>query len=257
MDTDAGLGPLVSAHRVDNRTRRQVGRVTTAVGVAAGALTLLLFLLPIDRALARLLGLVLGLGIAFLIIGITTLVKAFRGGRGERVDLHEHGIAYRTARGVRRWPWERITAIQVRETGTSNPLALKLGTDYWCAVEIEGRRRLVISGLTRDHHALVRAMAEHRHDVYVPDLPTALVRLRWCWLGIGIAFFVALAAAIVFLITHPDTEVSEQHGNITEYTKVPAISKDVQPYFYGGMIACIVLGFTGVRLYLHATRERR
>ncbi|WP_409181609.1 hypothetical protein F9C11_34820 [Amycolatopsis sp. VS8301801F10] len=257
MDTVADLGPLTSTHRVDNRARRRVGLGMSALGAGAGVLGLLVSQLPIDRAVARILGIVLGLGIALLIVGIHAVAVAVRGGPGERVDVHENGIACRTKRGVRQWSWDRITAIRLRQTESSNPLALKLRTDYWCDVEIDGKRQLVITGMTDEPEELVRALKRRRPDVYDGNPPHPVARLRWWWLGAGIVFFAGLAAAVIFLITHPDTEVQVTHGTITEITDVPAISKDAQPYFYGAMLACLVLGITGIRLFLYATRERR
>ena len=173
------------------------------------------------------------------------------------MDLHEHGIAYRTARGVRRWTWDRITAIHVREREDVNRLAVELGTYYWCAVGIDGKRRLVVTGLTREHDELVRAPARQRPDVYGPELANPVVRLRWWWLGAGLVFLAGLAAAVLFPATHPDTAVQVTNGNRTEITDVPAISKDDQPYVFGAMAVCLILGTSGIRLFRYATRERR
>lgn len=155
------LGPLVRSHPVDGG--RRIGQ---GVGVTIAGALITLIAIPIAAAyiadanspgFSPLPGVLLGLGLALLVLGLVRLVQSVLR-PGERFDVHEAGLVHVTARRTRSVPWPQVGG--VRELGRFRPDGPVhwLGVDYRCVVRVKDGGSVRFNTLVEDADQLTHAI---------------------------------------------------------------------------------------------------
>jgi hypothetical protein len=228
--------------------------VATVLGVVAVSVTN-----PSDGvALNRNTGGMLGLGLVGLVIAGLQLSRARRGGPDEYFEVREDGVVHATARRVRGWGWDEVTAMTLAVRARENGLSRTLGTGFRCVLAFGDGARVKIDGLAQDPNALVRAVREHRPDVPVTDGMNGLRRLGPWWLAFGAGFLVAGIWMLVTIFNSNSVQdVTDANGNVTE-TQISTVS-DTGYLFLGiGILVCLIgLGVSVSMFTAHLAAKRR
>ncbi|MFC8076715.1 hypothetical protein ACFUN8_14415 [Streptomyces sp. NPDC057307] len=151
------LGELVSVHPVNNARRWGLGIGALFVaGVPAGLLAF-----AIINAWFVDFGPLLGYGFVItvpaLVVAVTQLSKAIRGGFGERYQIHQRGLVH-VRWGIRRsWTWEQVYGVVTTESEWGH----RFGRDFGCVVSSHGGARVRFNGLTHNARAIADRLKKH------------------------------------------------------------------------------------------------
>ncbi|MFJ9842370.1 hypothetical protein ACIRYZ_18170 [Kitasatospora sp. NPDC101155] len=253
------LGPVVSRHPVANGKRCVNAFWALGIGVPVGWLGLWGATAVGDDATVlahRAVGVLIGLGLAGLYIAVTQALRVVRGGSAEYFEVRERGLVHGSRRGPTVFAWDRVTAITIRTAQRDNRLARQLGTGYRCVLRLADGRRVRVDGLAEQHGTLGLAV--------LGRCPHAL-RLtgdEWWqkaggWLpAAGAACFAAVIAMIVFIVGHPDKEITDPN-DIANVRDIPGLGGTQVVLLAVGILVCLIAGVTCIVLSVQARRMRR
>lgn len=241
------FGQLLSRHPVDNRRRWVTGGVAAAmVVVGAFIVVLLIGFAPSGDTFGQLAGILLlaiVVGVPFAAIRLGT---AARGGRGEVVNLYEHGITHRVRNGVRRWSWDQIATIRVPSAADDEGLRLSglFGRGYRCTVHFTDGSRLRVDGMIDNSAPIEQMLRTHRPDA-VSDLPGPWKRAAVWILPVVILGCCASIAYLIAFIAINDHEVETSPG-----VYEPGISDSEGVAIAIGMLAAITIGVLALAMFI-------
>jgi hypothetical protein len=146
------LGKRVGEHRTDDaRLRRTALRflVVAAIGLGAGVpLSVVFFTAPQSSfSGGKVEGALLTLGLVCLCFGVPLLLKATRR-KGERFDVHEHGLVHHLGGTDTVIRWSDIASVHPRGQELSGGGPHALGIDFYCKLRLKDGHRIKFNTYT-------------------------------------------------------------------------------------------------------------
>lgn len=158
------LGQRVRSHWVDTGRRRWhgigvtvIGAVMMAVGIPLAAMSLA----DADSSFNPILGVLVGLGLALLVVGLIRLGQSLLR-PDERFDVYEHGFAHVTRRRTLSVPWDQVTGLREIGDTLAGGWRSSIGVDYRCVVKVRDGSSVKFNTLTDNADVLARTIDEHR-----------------------------------------------------------------------------------------------
>jgi hypothetical protein len=146
------LGKQVGEHRTDAaRLRRTALRflAVAVIGLGAGVpLSVVFFTAPLNSASGGVLpGGLVAFGLICLCFGVPLLLKASRR-KGERFDVHEHGLVHHVGGTDTAIRWSDIASVRPRGQELSGGGPHTLGIDFSCLLQLKDGRRIKFNTYT-------------------------------------------------------------------------------------------------------------